>query len=147
MARVVDHRLRQQSLQLGILRLERGEGTMADIDLIDNVAGNIAGKTWNRAALVDFLYSAIEFSKKNGVQMYVGEFGAVRWSKGADRYFSDLISIFEEYYWVWCYQACREWEGWSAEHDDNRANTAPVNQETDRLKVLRKGFALNAAMK
>jgi NADH-quinone oxidoreductase subunit F len=26
-------------------RLERGEGTMADIDLLDNVAGNIAGKT------------------------------------------------------------------------------------------------------
>jgi NADH-quinone oxidoreductase subunit F len=26
-------------------RLERGEGTMSDIDLLDNVAGNIAGKT------------------------------------------------------------------------------------------------------
>lgn len=109
--------------------------------------GKIAGKTWNRAALVDFLYSAIEFSKKNGVQMYVGEFGAVRWSKGADQYFSDLISIFEEYHWDWCYQAFREWEGWSAEHDDNRTNTAPAAQETARLKALKQGFALNAAMK
>jgi endoglucanase len=79
--------------------------------------------------------------------MYVREFGAVRWSKGADLNFSDLIPIFEEYRWDWSYQAFREWDGWNAEHGDIPANPVPAIQDTARLAVSKKAFTLNSAEK
>jgi hypothetical protein len=79
--------------------------------------------------------------------MYIGEFSAIRWAPegSAERYLADLVSLFEERGWDWSYHAFREWQGWSAEHGEQRENTRPVPGVTGRQRVLREGFARNAA--
>jgi hypothetical protein len=105
--------------------------------------GTIDGTRWDKAALEKALEPAIRFAETYRVQLYVGEFGAVRWAPGADRYLSDLISIFEEHGWAWTFHAFREWQGWSPEHDTNRGNENPVKGETARMKVLKAAFKKN----
>jgi endoglucanase len=105
--------------------------------------GKIGSSMWDRAALKQAIAPAADFARKWRVQMYVGEFGAARWAKGADAYLADLISIFEEYGWDWTFHAYREWQGWSPEYDEDPRSTLPSSKGTERLKVLKKAFALN----
>lgn len=84
-----------------------------------------------------------DFQLKYGARIYVGEFSAVRWAPGADRYLEDCISIFEEYGWDWSYHAFREWSGWSVEHSEDSRVTGRVDGETARKKVLLKYFKRN----
>jgi hypothetical protein len=109
--------------------------------------GMVGSSMCDRAALVKILAPAYEFSKQWKVQMYVGEFSAIRWAEGADRYIADLISIFEEYRWDWTFHAFREWHGWDPEYDVNRYSTAPATADSARLLVLKKAFKLNASGK
>lgn len=77
--------------------------------------GPIAGTLWDRAALSRTLEPARAFARKYRVPLYVGEFGAVRWAPGAERWFADQISLFEAEGWDWSYHAFREWDGWNVE--------------------------------
>ena len=78
-------------------------------------------------------------------KIYAGEFSAVSWAEGADRYLADLISLFEEYGWDWSYHAFREWPGWDVEKiciqdartDRPRFVNAP---DTPRKQVLLEGL-------
>ena len=84
------------------------------------------------------------FQLKYGARIYVGEFSAVRWAPGADRYLEDCISIFEEYGWDWSYHAFRESKTWDVEYEggsykDYVKATAP----TGRLRALLEGFRKN----
>jgi len=106
--------------------------------------GIIAGKVWDREALKAYMRPAIDFAERYRVRIYVGEFSAARWAPGAERYLSDLVSIFEEEGWDWSYHAFREWDGWSLEHGSDPADHRPSAVETPRLDVMRKAFALNA---
>ena len=105
--------------------------------------GEIDGTLWNRDELERNLQPVIEFQKKYGVAIYVGEFSAIRWSPGAAQYFSDLIDIFEENGWDWTYHAFREFQGWSVEHGADIHDTAPSATVTDRGKVVRAWFDKN----
>ena len=106
--------------------------------------GVIDGTLWNRDELKRNLQPVIDFQKKYGVQIYVGEFSAIRWSPGAAQYFSDLISIFEENGWDWTYHAFREFQGWSIEHGSDIGDTTPSSSMTDRGKVVRTWFDKNS---
>jgi hypothetical protein len=107
--------------------------------------GEIDGKRWDRSELEAALKPAVEFQRRYGVQIYIGEFSAIRWAPdgSAYRYLKDLIEIFEAHDWDWSYHAFREWDGWSVEHgsdpDDHRRAETP----TDREKLLREWFAKN----
>lgn len=72
---------------------------------------------WNAARLKDVLAPVKKFADSNGVEIYVGEFGAVRWAPAGARegYLQDLSSLFSSYAWSWTYHAYREWHGWDAE--------------------------------
>jgi hypothetical protein len=107
--------------------------------------GEIQGKYWDRAALLEAMRPAIEFQQRYNVHLYVGEFSAIRWApeNSAYRYLKDVISLFEEQGWDWSYHAFREWSGWSVEHSQNRADTKPTAQPDDRQKLLREWFAKN----
>ncbi|MBM4049484.1 MAG: glycoside hydrolase family 5 protein, partial [Planctomycetes bacterium] len=82
--------------------------------------GEIDGKLWDKARLELALKPVVEFQKRCGVHIYVGEFSAIRWApdNSAYRYLKDLIDIFEANGWDWSYHAFREWSGWSVEHGD-----------------------------
>ena len=80
-----------------------------------------------------------------GVQIYIGEFSAIRWApdNSAYRYLKDLIDIFEAHDWDWTYHAFREWSGWSVEHGSDPKDTKPSAHPTDRQKLLLEWFAKN----
>lgn len=100
--------------------------------------GVIAGKQWDKAALQAAIAPATEFARRYRVHMYVGEFSAIRWAPGADRYLSDLIDILEAHGWDWSYHAFREWDGWSVEHSPDKNDHARAAAPTARQLVLLK---------
>lgn len=120
----------------------QGVEKAAKEDLI-KYPGLIDGMEYNRETLRKVLQPVIDFQKKYGVRVYVGEFSAIRWAPGAAQYLDDCISIFEENNWDWSYHAFREWNGWSVENSDNRDDKAPSAKDTDRKKVLLKWFEKN----
>ena len=107
--------------------------------------GEINGKMWDKAQLEAALQPVIEFQRKYGVRIYVGEFSAIRWAPegSACRYLKDLIDIFEAHRWDWSYHAFREWQGWSVEHGADPNDHNPSKTPTDREQLLRSWFAKN----
>lgn len=105
--------------------------------------GTFQTRLWNEAKIRRELAPALDFQRRHGVHIYVGEFGVIRWAEGAARYLRDCITIFEEYGWDWSYHAFREWHGWSVEHTDDPAEMARSETPTDREAVIREFFALN----
>ncbi len=84
----------------------------------------------------------IDFQKKYGARIYVGEFSVVRWAPEAGKYLDDLLPVFEDYGWDWTFHAFREWDGWSPEHV-GAPNSPKVDPENDRLQTLKKFFERN----
>ncbi len=104
--------------------------------------GVISGIKYDKAKLKAVLKPVRDFQLAYNVQIYVGEFSAIRWAPGAAQYLSDCIDIFEEYGWDWTYHAFREWPGWSVEHEGPGNDTRP-SADNDRKQVLMKWFKLN----
>jgi len=111
--------------------------------------GTIAGKYWDQAALRRVLQPVRDWQRDYGVQIYLGEFSAIRWAPNdsAYRYLRDCIELFEEFGWDWSYHAFREWNGWSVEHGAVQADTAPSPTPTNREKLLREWFGKNMKAK
>ncbi len=105
--------------------------------------GVIEGKMWDKDQIRKRFQPVAEFAKAYNVQVYVGEFSAVRWGKGADQYVKDVIDVMEEHNWDWSYHAFREWQGWSPEVGEDKAVTTPSPTPTARLLVLQAAFAKN----
>lgn len=101
--------------------------------------GKFGGKFYDREALREVLRPVAEFAARHGAKIYVGEFSAIRWAPGAERYLDDCLSIFAEQGWDWSYHAFREWPGWSVEHAGDAQHTAPA-ADTPRKQVLLKYF-------
>ncbi len=101
---------------------------------------------WTTDHLRRVLAPVRAFQEKHHARIYVGEFSAVSWAPGADRYIADCIALFAEYGWDWTYHAFREWGAWSVEHEaiePGRAgpsNFRPV-EDSPRKRVLLEGFA------
>lgn len=108
--------------------------------------GVIDGKQWDKDQLRRALQPVINWQRDYGVQIYIGEFSAIRWAPddSAYRYLKDCIDLFEENGWDWSYHAFREWSGWSVEHGDDKNDTSPSKTETTRAKLLRGWFQQNA---
>lgn len=78
--------------------------------------GQIKGKQWDKQALKDYMSSVVAFQKKHRVachRILVGEFGGHRMSPGLEKYFEDLINIFNQKSWHFAFYAFREdvWDG------------------------------------
>jgi hypothetical protein len=88
---------------------------------------------------------ALEFAGKYRVQMYVGEFSAIRTAPAgsAADYLADLIGIFEKHGFDWSYHAYREWQGWSLEHEGPLDQPVKARSPTDRQKVVTGWFERN----
>jgi hypothetical protein len=105
--------------------------------------GVIDGKLWNKDQIRKTFQAVKDYAKAYNVQVYVGEFSAVRWAPGADKYISDVIDVMDENNWDWSYHAFREWHGWSPEVGEDKAVQTPSPSPTARLLVLQSAFAKN----
>jgi len=103
---------------------------------------NYRDRGWNKERLRQVMAEPVEFQKKYGAKILVGEFSVVLWAPGGADYLADLISIFEDNRWDWCYHAFREFEGWSLEHDGVPGAVGP-SQTNDRKKILLQSFKKN----
>ena len=98
-------------------------------------------REWLRAQLAPVR----DFQLKHHARIFVGEFSAICWAKGADAYIRDCIALFEEYGWDWCYHAFREWSAWSVEHEaDAPAPGRPAQfrrvSDSSRKRALLEGL-------
>lgn len=110
-----------------------------------NYPGSIGGQYWNKAALQNHMAQARAYQEKYDVPIYIGEFGAVRWSGAAGvRYLGDLIELFETFGWSWTYHAWRENQTWDAEMGSDRSDTSR-HASTPRLELLKRSFAQKPA--
>ena len=107
--------------------------------------GTINGQRWDKEQLRKALAPVVSFQRDYNVNIYLGEFSAIRWAPGdsARRYLSDCIELFEEYGWDWAYHAFREWDGWSVEHGPNPKDRARTAAPTDRQLLLQSWFEKN----
>lgn len=94
---------------------------------------------WNIETIRRALKPVRDFQQRYHARIYAGEFSAIAWAPGAERYLQDCIRLFEEYGWDWSYHAFREWEGWSVEHEFG-ADGKFRKSETPRRRVLVDGF-------
>ncbi|MBR0458727.1 MAG: cellulase family glycosylhydrolase [Victivallales bacterium] len=100
---------------------------------------------WDFNFVRKVLKPVIDFQKKYGARILVGEFSATTWAPGADKYLDDIITVFEENGWDWTYHAFREWQGWSVEHEGPPPKPMPAKEDTARKKVLLKWMRRNVA--
>ena len=104
--------------------------------------GAIAGKLWDKAELRRVLQPVRDWQRDFGVQIYIGEFSAIRWAPNdsACRYLKDCIELFEEFGWDWSYHAFREWNGWSVDYGQDKGDTTPSKTQTSRENLLRQWY-------
>ena len=95
---------------------------------------------WNREMLRAKLAPVIAFSKRHSAKMFVGEFSAIAWAPGAERYLKDCIELFDEQGWDWCYHAFNEWRGWNVEYGGESLKTLRHVGDTPRKRILVDGF-------
>lgn len=107
--------------------------------------GIVDGKMWDKAQLKREFKPVVDFQKRYGVRILVGEFAAIRWAPAgsAYNYLKDVIDIFEENGWDWTYHAFREWNGWSVEHTEDKNDSKPASKQTNREKLIRSWFGKN----
>ena len=105
--------------------------------------GMIGGKNYDKEELRRSLEPVLKFQKKYGAVIYAGEYSAIRWAPGGDRYLADVTELFDELKWHTTYHAFREWSGWSLEHSDDPSDNNPVAEETKRARVIRNYFKAN----
>ena len=119
------------------------QGVLAHLDVGPVYPGVIDGVMWDKDRIRKDFQSVVDWSKAYNAAIYIGEFSAVRWANGADRYIGDVIDLMEENHWDWSYHAFREWQGWSPEVGEDKAVTTPSPTPTARLRVLQAAFAKN----
>ena len=98
---------------------------------------------WNRDYLRKMLSRVREFQLRHGARIYVGEFSAIAWAKGAETYLADCISLFEEYGWDWTYHSFRGWPPWSVEHECTDVRHMRGASDSARKRALLDGFKRN----
>ena len=105
--------------------------------------GIIGGRQWDKETMREAMRPIVEFQRDYGVAIYLGEFSAIRWAPGAEKWLADAIDLFEEYGWDWAYHAFREWEGWSVEHGPDPGDRRRTEEPNEREMLLRKWFEKN----
>lgn len=70
-----------------------------------NYPGTIAGKYWDKNALIKSFNSLKTFESKTGYPIYIGEFQSVRWAPNCNQWVKDVIDIMNQNKWSWSYFA------------------------------------------
>ena len=99
------------------------------------------GRVWDAEHMRRVLEPVRAFQAHHRCRIYVGEFSAVAWAPGADRWLRDAIGLFEEYGWDWTYHAFREWPPWSVEHAGPDKDHMVPSADNPRKRALAEGLA------
>lgn len=110
---------------------------------------------WNAETLEQFLLPVLEWQKKYNIpasRILVGEFGCNRTSKGAEKYLSNLIDIFNVNNWHWAFYSFREdcWDSMDYELGfDNLSNEywEAIEQKTSLDKFRKKTILFDVIQK
>ena len=105
--------------------------------------GVIDGAKWDKEMIRKSLKPVRDFQLRHNARIYVGEFSAIAWAPGAEKYLADCISVFDEYGWDWTYHAFREWNGWSVEHEGSNSQDLKPSAGNPRKDALLEGFRKN----
>ena len=97
-------------------------------------------KGWNKEMLRAKLAPVVAFAQRHDARIFVGEFSAIAWAPGAERYLKDCIELFDEYGWDWCYHAFNEWRGWNVEYAGESREKLRRVGDTPRKRVLIEGL-------
>ena len=95
---------------------------------------------WDAAWLRRAVEPVREFQRRTGARIFVGEFSAVAYAEGCDRWIADVTALLNDLGWDWCYHAFREWDGWSVEHEGPDAAHLVPSDDNPRKRVLLEGF-------
>ena len=104
-------------------------------------------KKLDRDFLLKELKPVLDFSARHGAKVYCGEFSAVGWAEGADRWLKDTISILNEKGIDWTYHAFREWPPWSVEHEGGWTPSKDNPRKRELLRGLRAGVSSTVTAK
>jgi len=85
----------------------------------------------------------MKFERKHNIPIYVGEFCAIRYLKGSDRWVKDVIDIFEDFGWGWTYQAYRAGTVCDAELGTDKNNKRYRMKNNVRIQLLKEKFSKN----
>lgn len=112
--------------------------------LVDVGTGHVLNKDFIR----DIMQSVRDFQLAYNVPIYAGEFAALRWAPGCAAWIADVVSIFEEWNWIWTYHAFREANGYDIEYEAlpaSQTGAVKASSTTDRAQALLDTLALNTS--
>lgn len=127
-------------------------------EIPDDASNAASAHRWDGEALRRFFAPVDAWQQKHKLKpdrVLVGEFGVDRRTRGAERYLSDLIDLFEERRWHWAFYAFREdtWDAMDYELGDRPLPAAygkdveagreprPPRSFNPLWRVLRQGLA------
>jgi hypothetical protein len=70
-----------------------------------NYPGTVAGKKWDKTALIKSFNALRAFETKTGYPIFIGEFQSVRWAPNCNQWVKDVIEIMNQSKWGWAYFA------------------------------------------
>ena len=110
-------------------------------------------KYWDKNKLKREFNDIVSFQKKYSALLLVGEFGVVRYAKGADNYLEDLIEIFDNNKWSWTYFSYKANPLWDFRSKlDKFTGTSTIVQKAaktntfERQEILRNAWRKNTIL-
>ncbi|MFN0183100.1 MAG: hypothetical protein ACKVQR_04690, partial [Aquabacterium sp.] len=97
---------------------------------------------FNMNRLAAELQPALDFQRRTGSPLVVGEFGCVRWAPDGStlRWITDCIALFDSHGWHWCFHSFRTWPGWDAEIDDVHPEATRRTPDAPVMRLLRRAL-------
>lgn len=122
---------------------DMGESNIQYPDVVDDYGETI---TFDRSWLDENYRPVREFAQQHKVPIYVGEFGALRWTPGATSFLFDQMDLFEQYDWNYAVYVWRgdepDFDGFNLEYGSDQSNHAPL-PDNPLLRIFRDRWALN----
>jgi endoglucanase len=99
------------------------------------------GEPWDRDRMRKEIQPALEFGRKHGATLWVGEFGCTRWAAGSLKYLEDCLDLWEGEKLGWAYYSYREWYAMDLERDPEDRAREGRRSETEAVKVFKRHLA------
>ncbi|MBK1875508.1 glycoside hydrolase family 5 protein [Pelagicoccus mobilis] len=106
--------------------------------------GVIDGRLWNADTVAENFQEVIEFQKKTGVPIFIGEFSVTRWrGESGDQYVKDVIDLAEAHGFHWAYHAYRESPIWDPEMSNTDKSDESRSPNAPRIELLKSYWQQN----
>lgn len=94
---------------------------------------------WGKIQLQNAMKPVEDFKNKYGAHVMVGEFGVVRWAIGAEKWLSDVIQIFNNNNFDWCYFSYGGVNAWNPTFSERDSLNNDINgyKNTSILQLLK----------